>query len=465
MSRFLIPFMVLIVLLTGCVPDTDEAPAGSAAQQTIATQPAISEAATAATTLPAPMQEAATSTSTSYAPIVQSDETPTAAPPTSTTTPLPTPTLLATPTATPATGIDAVRLEPVLPGGLTRPLYLTHAFDERLFVVEQAGRIRIIENGQLLPEPFLDLRDRVGSSGNEQGLLSLAFHPGYAQAGAVGYGVFYVNYTDFSGTTTISRFSVDATDPNLADGTSEVILLTVDQPYGNHNGGLLKFGPDGFLYVGLGDGGSAGDPQDHGQSADTLLGSILRLDVSDAGETYNIPQDNPFVNDADRLDEIWAYGVRNPWRFSFDRLTGDLYMGDVGQGQWEEINFQPASSPGGENYGWNIMEGSHCFASATCDETGLVLPVAEYGHNQGCSVTGGYVYRGADFPEMTGNYFFADYCSGIIWRLYPDGSSGWDMALVLESDIALTSFGEDMNGEIYALDRGNGAVFRLIPGP
>lgn len=455
MSRFLLPLVLIVILLAGCVPaSSDETPGTSVDPVAATLSPATLQPTTAAPTLPPPVQEPAAEPSQTYVPIVQSDETPTPVPPT--TTPQPTPT--------PTTPIDSIRLEPVLSGGLNAPLYVTHAFDDRLFVVEQPGRIRIIENGQLLQEPFIDLRDRVGSVGSEQGLLSLAFHPQYAQAGAAGSGKFYVNYTDYSGTTTISRFSVDPAAPNLADKTSEVVLLTVDQPYANHNGGLLKFGPDGYLYVGLGDGGSANDPLNNGQSPNTLLGSILRLDVSDGGESYSIPADNPFVGDTNRLDEIWAFGVRNPWRFSFDRLTGDLYIADVGQNLWEEVNFQPAASTGGENYGWNILEGTHCFRSDPCDETGLILPVAEYSHAPHCSVTGGYVYRGSAYPEMTGNYFFGDYCSGAIWRLYPDGTGGWDMASVLDSDLVLPSFGEDVHGELYAIDRTNGAIFQIVPG-
>lgn len=453
MSRFLLPVSILlIVLLTSCVPGTIEDGATGGTGEQAAAAPATTEP-----TSPPPVVDAAAEEAQNYVPMVQSDETPTPSP-------VPSPTSPPPPTPTPTTPIDSIRLEPVVAGGLEKPLYLTHAFDDRLFVVEQPGRIRIIENGQLLSQPFIDLRDRVGSVGSEQGLLSLAFHPQFAEDGTPGFGKFYVNYTDAGGATTISRFSVDPANANQADKNSEVILLTVDQPYANHNGGLLKFGPDGYLYVGLGDGGSANDPLNAGQSPNTLLGSILRLDVSDGGERYGIPADNPFVGESSRLGEIWAFGVRNPWRFSFDRLTGDLYMADVGQNQWEEVNFQPATSIGGENYGWNIMEGTHCFRSAECDQTGLILPVAEYDHSQGCSVTGGYVYRGSDYPEMTGNYFFGDYCSGNIWRLYPDGNSAWGMVKVLDSNIVLPSFGEDVRGELYALNYTGGAVFRVVPG-
>jgi glucose/arabinose dehydrogenase len=453
MSRKLLLPILLLLLLAGCVPASSDETAGPAVSQATLVPPA----ATATPTLEPVSQAAVAEPSETYMPVVQSDEP-------ATPTPLPVPTSTPQPTPTPTTPINSIRLEPVLSGGLVNPLYLTHADDERLFVVEQVGRVQIIENGRLRPQPFIDLRDRVGSVGSEQGLLSIAFHPQYGQPDTPGFGKFYVNYTNYGGDTVISRFSVDPADPNLADKTSETVLLTVDQPYPNHNGGLLKFGPDGYLYVGLGDGGSANDPLNSGQSPNTLLGSILRLDVSDGGEQYRIPADNPFLNDSNRFNEIWAFGVRNPWRFSFDRLTGDLYMADVGQNKWEEVNFQPGDSSGGENYGWNKMEGTHCFPSDPCDPTGLILPIAEYGHDQGCSITGGYVYRGPDFPQMNGNYFFGDYCTGVIWRIYPDGAGGWETVQVLDSDLVLTSFGEDVRGELYAMDRTMGSIFRIVPG-
>jgi glucose/arabinose dehydrogenase len=359
--------------------------------------------------------------------------------------------------------MTAITLQPIIAGGLQRPTFLTHAFDDRLFVLEQVGRIRIIENDQLLPDAFLDISDRVGSTANEQGLLGLAFHPNYAIPDAPGQGQFYVNYTDRAGNTHISRFSVMADDPYRADPESEVDYLFVEQPYPNHNGGMLAFGPDGYLYVGSGDGGSAGDPLGNGQSLATLLGKVLRLDVDSVTDAYTIPPDNPFAGGASALPEIWAYGLRNPWRFSFDRVTGDLYIADVGQSRWEEANFQPGDSTGGENYGWSIMEGMHCYNSETCDQNGLVLPIFEYDHAQGgCSVTGGYVYRGVLFPQMTGNYFVADYCSGIIWRLFPEGER-WLADIALDSDLVIPSFGEDINGEVYALDFRTGGVYRLSP--
>jgi glucose/arabinose dehydrogenase len=350
---------------------------------------------------------------------------------------------------------------PVVTDGLTRPLYVTHAGDDRLFIVEQPGLIRIIEDGVLLATPFFDIRDRVGSSSNEQGLLGLAFHPAYAEPGDPGQGVFFVDYTDKVGNTVVSQFSaMGDPDSNAADPTSEIVLLTQAQPYPNHNGGLLKFGPDNYLYIGLGDGGSAGDPINSGQRLDTWLGKILRIDVSKADGTYVIPPNNPFVGDEGALPEIWAYGVRNPWRFSFDQATGAMFMGDVGQNQWEEINYSPAGESGG-NFGWKIMEAGHCYEAADCDQDGLVMPIFEYDHTQGCSVTGGYVYRGDRFPALRGNYFFADYCLGTIWRLAPDGNGRWAPAMLLDSELVISSFGEDVNGELYVTDHARGAIYRL----
>jgi glucose/arabinose dehydrogenase len=302
-----------------------------------------------------------------------------------------------------------VGLQPVA-SGLERPVGIANAGDGsgRLFILEQVGRIRIVRDGELLSSPFLDISGRVGSSASEQGLLGLAFHPGYAENG-----LFFVNYTDQQGDTVVARFSVSA-DPNRADPASEAQILTLPQPAGNHNGGHLAFGPDGYLYVGTGDGGGAGDQYGNGQNGGTLLGAMLRLDV-DGAQPYLIPAGNPFVDNPAVRDEIWALGLRNPWRYSFDRLTGDLYIADVGQNQYEEVNYQPADAPGGLNYGWPIMEGMHCFpADRDCARAGLTQPVVEYQHAQGCSVTGGYVYRGQEFPALTGIYLFGDFCSGRI---------------------------------------------------
>lgn len=333
--------------------------------------------------------------------------------------------------------------------GLVRPVDLQHAGDGsgRLFLIEKVGRIRVWQAGQLLNVPFLDIDNRVGSNGNEQGLLGLAFHPRYLENG-----LFFVNYTDKDGNTIIARYRVTS-DPNIADPNSEVALLRVNQPFGNHNGGVLAFGPDGHLYAGLGDGGSAGDPFGNGQKLDTLLGKILRLDV-DSAEPYAIPADNPFGN------EIWAYGLRNPWRMSFDRATGDLYIGDVGQGNWEEIDFMPAGAPGGVNFGWDYFEGTHPFEGTPPQGAQFVPPVAEYNHSEGCSVTGGYVYRGV-MPEWYGIYLYGDYCSGTVWGLIrSDG--GWQEQVLFGGVGRITSFGQDESGEVYIILDG-GSILRLSP--
>jgi len=331
-----------------------------------------------------------------------------------------------------------------LASGLQRPTDLQADGSGRLFILEKVGRIRIIQDGQLLEASFLDITDRVGSSGNEQGLLGMAFHPQYAQNGR-----FFVNYTDKNGDTSISRFQVSG-DPNVTDPASEVKLLGVDQPFANHNGGVLTFGPDGYLYAGLGDGGSQGDPFGNAQNTGVLLGKILRLDV-DSAEPYAVPADNPFGN------EIWYYGLRNPWRISFDSLTSDLYIGDVGGGQWEEIDFLEAGSPGGTNFGWDFREGAHDHEGNV--PAGLIDPVAEYSHSEGgCSVTGGYVYRGS-MPEWNGIYLYGDYCSGLIWGLIRSGD-GWQNQLLFDTDVNITSFGEDESGEIYIVGD-SGEIYRL----
>ncbi len=358
-----------------------------------------------------------------------------------------------------------IRTEQVV-RGLEFPVAVTHAGDGsgRLFVIEKRGRIRIIKGGQLLTTPFLDITDRVrpgGSQDSEQGLLGLVFHPRYEENG-----FFYVDYTTNAagrtGDTVIARFQVTA-DADWANSQSEKQILTFDQPQVNHNGGQVEFGPDGFLYIGNGDGGGGGDqhgPIGNGQNGGTLLGKILRLDV-DGGDPYAIPPTNPFVGNPDFLDEIWAYGLRNPWRFSFDKATGDLYIGDVGQNQWEEIDFQPATSTGGENYGWRVMEGTHCFnPSSGCDQSGKVLPIAEYRHANGnCSVTGGYVYRGQRYPGFVGAYFYADYCTGITWAMSRDDAGRWRNAEVGNAGIQVSSFGEGEDGEVYLA--GGNQVLRL----
>lgn len=330
--------------------------------------------------------------------------------------------------------------------GLERPVDIKHAGDERLFIVEKVGRIRILQDKQLVDFPYLNISNRVGSRGNEQGLLGLAFHPNYAENG-----LFFLNYTDQSGDTVIARYRVTA-DPNIADPSSETILLRAKQPFSNHNGGGLAFGPDGYLYIGLGDGGSAGDPFNNGQKLDTFLGKILRLDV-DSIEPYAIPAGNPFGN------ELWAYGLRNPWRISFDGLTGDLYIGDVGQGAWEEIDFVVAGTPGGMNFGWNLLEGTHPYNGV--QQNDFTPPVAEYGHEGGrCSVTGGYVYRGA-MPEWNGIYLYGDYCTGEVWGLIgPD--EGWQTQVLFDLNGNITSFGQDIAGEVY-IATDDGRILQLEP--
>lgn len=342
--------------------------------------------------------------------------------------------------------------------GLQRPVGIANAGDGsgRIFVIEKVGRVRILRDGRLEPRAFLDITDRVQSGSNEQGLLGIAFHPDYAENGR-----FFVNYTTSrpisglgNGDTVVARFQVTA-DPDRADPDSGDFVIGYDQPFSNHNGGHLAFGPDGTLYIGSGDGGSGGDPQNRAQNKLELLGKMLRIDV-DNGDPYAVPDDNPFVGQRDAAPEIWAIGLRNPWRYSFDAATGDLYIGDVGQGAIEEINFQPAASTGGENYGWRIMEGDQCFnPRSNCDQSGLTLPVATYSHALGLSVTGGEVYRGTRYPNLVGAYFYADYQSGRVWALSRDGAGAWRYAEVGNFGQGVTSFGLDEAGEIYvALDRG-----------
>jgi glucose/arabinose dehydrogenase len=346
--------------------------------------------------------------------------------------------------------------------GLAFPLYLTAPpSDPRLFVVEKGGAIRVVKDGAVLPAPFLDLTGQVSTDG-EQGLLGLAFPPDYASTGR-----FVVHYTDAAGDTRVSAFLVSA-DADLADPGSESVILTADQPFPNHNGGQIQFGPDGYLYIALGDGGGGDDPDGRGQSLDDLLGAILRIDL--AGAPYAIPADNPFMATAGARPEIWSYGLRNPWRFSFDRLNGDLYVGDVGQAQWEEIDYAPAvagtgvGAGRGLNFGWRIMEGRHCFGGGGCDQTGLVLPVVEYDHASGCSVTGGYVYRGAAIPALQGHYFYADFCAGWVRSLRVDAGEAGAQAdwPTLRPGTSIPSFGEDSAGELYLL-ASDGRVLKIVP--
>lgn len=366
------------------------------------------------------------------------------------------PAAMPTPAATAVSPWTTIRLEKVI-GGFQQLTYLTHAGDGsgRLFVVEKSGRVWIVRDGKRQPEPFLDIQDRVRSRESERGLLSIAFHPQYKTNGR-----FFVDYTDQKGHTVVAEYRV-SDDPNRADPNSERVLLYIEQPAANHNGGQLQFGPDGYLYIGMGDGGRAGDPWGNAQNLGVLLGKMLRIDV-DGGEPYGIPPDNPFVGRQGTRPEIWAYGLRNPWRFSFDRKTKDLYIADVGQNKWEEIDVAPAPDSGGQNYGWDIMEGLHCFEPpAGCNPAGLTPPVLEYGHDKGCSITGGYVYRGQKYADIVGTYFFSDFCSGRIWGLRRQGGQ-WEWAEFLQSGLNVSTFGEDEEGEIYVLDYVGGAIYHLV---
>lgn len=364
----------------------------------------------------------------------------------------------------------------VAPGDLQQPVDVANAGDDRLFVVERAGRIRVVEShGTVREEPFLDIRDRVEwQSGSERGLLGLAFHPNYPTNG-----LFYVNYTAKpDGDTQIARFEVTS-DPDLADSESETILLTVAQPYANHNGGDLAFDPhDGYLYVALGDGGSGNDPGNRAQDPGELLGKLLRLDVDGGpgsrpadcggGDNYRIPSDNPLIGEAGACDEIWALGLRNPWRFSFDHLSGDLFIADVGQVAWEEVNVRPATAAG-ENYGWSCYEGTHenpNTAMQVCEPaSAYTMPVFEYGHDEGCAITGGFVYRGPRYPALHGRYLFTDFCSGYFWDMTRDSAGGWTVKR--HDELAggrYTSFGEDSSGELYVVDMSVGALYRIMEG-
>jgi glucose/arabinose dehydrogenase len=358
---------------------------------------------------------------------------------------------------------DPVDSQPALrlvAGGFGEITYLTApAGDARLFVVERVGRIRIIRDGQTVVTPFLDITARVGSNGSEQGLLSLAFHPSYAQNG-----FFFVNFTDRNGDTRVERYRV-STDPDRADEASAKLIVAIDQPFSNHNGGLVMFGPDGMLYIGMGDGGSGGDPMNHAQNRGTLLGDLLRIDV-DAGDPYAIPADNPYTASPGSRPEIWASGLRNPWRFAFDPPANRLYIADVGQNQWEEINSVDARAPG-LNYGWRILEGTRCYGAGSCSTTGMTLPVVEYSHSDGCSVTGGFVYRGTRSPQWAGHYFYSDYCSGWIRSFRMNGNSVTDQRTWnLDNVGRVFSFGRDAAGELYvlAVSSGSGSVYHLSLG-
>ncbi len=457
--------MLVVATLVGCseratenqAPPTrtsESAPPATQPPVAVATQLAPTAAATRGQEPQAPPAAPATT-----APIASA----TGPAPAATPEPTPSPMLEAVtePASRPALGTVRLALSPVA-DGLSAPLFVTHADDNsgRLFIVEKTGAIRLLVGGRVLDTPFLDLADRLTSSGYEQGLLGLAFPPDFATSGH-----FFVNYTDRSGDTIVSRFSVTG-DPNVADGASEWRVLRVDQPAANHNGGMLSFGPDGMLWIGMGDGGGANDRYGNGQNPATLLGKMLRLDVTqDPAQPYVVPGDNPWVTDdwngQDVVDEAWAVGLRNPWRYSFDRATGDLWIADVGQNLIEEINVVRSGAPGGLNFGWPIAEGDSCFQDAGCDRSAFERPVATYNHGaDGCSITGGYVYRGQRFPALAGAYLYADFCSGRIWGL--DAGEPADAVLLLESGSAISSFGEDGDGELYVTDLGRGTVQQVI---
>ncbi|MBW4437018.1 MAG: PQQ-dependent sugar dehydrogenase [Pleurocapsa minor GSE-CHR-MK-17-07R] len=359
--------------------------------------------------------------------------------------------------------LPAVDVE-LVADGFVRPLLVTDARDGsgRMFVVEQGGRIWVLQNGERLETPFIDLSARISPEANqnfytERGLLGFAFSPDFAESGRV-----YLSFTGPDGSSVIERYLVSADNPNVVDVSTAQTLFTMQQPYANHNGGHLAFGPDGYLYVGFGDGGSQGDPQNNAQNLNVWLGKLLRLDVSSDEAGYTIPVDNPFAIDSDAAPEIWAYGLRNPWRFSFDMTTGDLYIADVGGSSYEEVNFQPADAAGGQNYGWKAWEGLHQTGMLP-DPGNAVPPIAEYDHSQGISISGGYVYRGENFPTLDGIYFYGDFGFGRLWGAMQMDDGTWvSEALTVLSGRSISSFGQDENGEVYVVDY-NGAILRLIP--
>jgi glucose/arabinose dehydrogenase len=345
--------------------------------------------------------------------------------------------------------------------GLRSPLLVTNAGDGsgRLFIVEKGGKIKILTGGSVLPTPFLDLRTKVSKTG-ERGLLGLAFHPDY-----VTNGKFYVYYTNLKGQIVIAQFHRSATDPNRASPAATV-LIRISKPFSNHNGGTLAFGPDGYLYAGTGDGGGAGDPGNRSQSLQSLLGKLLRFDVDHptSSKPYRSPSTNPYVGRSG-LDLIWARGLRNPWRFSFDSLTGDLWIGDVGQNRWEEIDRSPAAGGGGraKNYGWHVLEGRACYKPAVgCSRAGKKPPLAVYSHSKGCSVTGGYVYRGTEYPALVGRYLFADFCSGRIWSVASQGKPSQTPTELRNTSLMISSFGQAEDGTLYVTDLAGGGIYKIV---
>ena len=362
----------------------------------------------------------------------------------------------------PSFRLDLIEIE----GAIRPPVYLADPNDGtgRLFIVEQRGVIKIARDGVASTHPFLGIRDLVEDSGPEQGMLSLAFHPDFERNAT-----FLVAYTEASNSIVIAKYTTAAGNPDRADPASQAVLLRIDKTYPEHNGGLLLFGPDGFLYISVGDGGQEAEPDGNGQRLDTLLGKMLRIDVDrpENGLAYGIPPDNPFVDEPGALPEIWAQGLRNPWRFSFDRLTGDLYISDVGAGEAEEVDFQPADSAGGDNYGWNVFEGRVCHrpnAGESCDGRGLIQPIWTYTHAEtgGCAIIGGYVYRGTALPQLAGAYLAADVCTGIVWALR-DQDGLWVATVLFRLDSVVSSFSEDASGELYLIGL-RGHVYKLAPG-
>lgn len=454
MLRLLLLALLLVVPACSSAPEeiaavttppilpTQTSPPPSPAEGPPPTATAATDGATATVGDPSPSPSATAPQATATtAPPVEPTQPPA-------TTPIPAPFV-------PVEGM--VVLEPVL-SGLNSPVGIAAAGDgtDRLFVIEQGGRVRVVRDGVLLAQPFLDISARL-SRASEQGLLGLAFEPGRPER-------FYLNYTRGDGATIISRWRVDA-GSDVADAGSEEILLTIAQPAANHNGGHLLFGPDGYLWIGMGDGGAAGDRFGHGQNRESLLGAMLRIDVR-VESGYAIPADNPYVAGGGRL-EIWAIGLRNPWRYAFDDESGMLWIADVGQNQWEEVN-RVGARQAGLNYGWPILEASTCFSATRCDSSGTVLPITEYNHDFGCSITGGDVYRGSRYPALVGGYFFSDYCSGLIWAIpaaaagpeAPEGGGTVAPVIVARSGERITSFGEDEAGELY-LTAASGRLYRL----